>query len=532
MKPEGLQDAIDFARSTGDSAHAIIVVKEAERGNSKVHCDSDSDFTPQNGVIIVREANKEIYSKVLHEDTIQNVAISKQGHPITREESLNDLKGTNGTVDDSISVSSHEEGTDLAATSGDYINVNEADSPQDLLNKVDENSSAELAEDESGKNGHEDSDDVLKNDDTNINAQDTDSVLTKDKNDNNEVVYNDSPNTVAEPKVQPTVIVVKENANSRRITESNVCLEGSSNFGSQNIIDQKNDLSKDKLGNQSNLTNNIENIPQPIVITVKEAKDSDRYDLTTDSSTTKVECDTAVPVKEDPVSTQEPATLAPQPNTKEKKKGRWSAFKRKSKSRNSEISDISKDAERSKSTPTHKSKTAETNSENTEVRHSTIKVSTFHRFINYISKKFRIERKAKNQKNLKSMRNVIGITTTGAALVLINEVEESGDNKTTGTQEEPAVNEFELLDCATDSASMSICKETSKMSSSTTDFSNERFKIPSPVFNPLKVVYDSVDDVVEGLFQHMIGQDNFINSSTSKTSIEAARPTPANIDRL
>ena len=73
--------------------------------------------------------------------------------------------------------------------------------------------------------------------------------------------------------------------------------------------------------------------------------------------------------------------------------------------------------------------------------------------------------------------------------------------------------DFELLD------------RISKKSSHTDD----RFKIPSPDFVPLKV-YDSQDDCVEGLFQHMLKKNDELQWVASRTSLIASRNTPANLE--
>ena len=199
--------------------------------------------------------------------------------------------------------------------------------------------------------------------------------------------------------------------------------------------------------------------------------------------------------------------------TEKERKRRWSAFGKKTKSRNSSSNNSEHCSDSKKSVADSKSGISETNSKSgiSEANNKSgiseanvVKVSTFHKFFNYISRKFKKDKRKENEGKRKSMKGVIGIATTGAALILINEVNETSNTPSSPTRESihSSINEFDLLDCA--AAPESTFYQDKTRSKSSGDLSNERFKIPSPEFNPLKVIYDSLDDVVEGMFQNMV----------------------------
>jgi len=266
--------------------------------------------------------------------------------------------------------------------------------------------------------------------------------------------------------------------------------------------------------------NNDNTNAQCTVINVKETPDNAIFE-----PSNKVQSVVSIGKKELQESGKSDSVTPAQPGTtKERKKKKWSAFSRKPKCSTSKTSNQSASAKlvpSSESQATTTTRVTNTH-DNNEDRQGPIKTSTFHRFISYVSKKFKIERKSRNRVDTasadgKSLKTVIGMTTTGHALVLINEVEETKDMKTpsTCTAKGPVEPGFDLLDCGL-----------SKLSQSSGDLSNDRFKIPSPDFEPLKV-YDSVDDCVEGLFQNMLKNNDDVQWVSSQTSLEAARPTPA-----
>merc|ERR1712224_1147904 len=135
---------------------------------------------------------------------------------------------------------------------------------------------------------------------------------------------------------------------------------------------------------------------------------------------------------------------------------------------------------------------------------NTVKVSACHRFFSSIARRLRLlpRLKKRDDEVRKSLRGVIGIATTGAALLLINEENDKILNKEKSVistmnednSEGLSINEFDFLDCdvnnKTDVGVNVGCSNHSADASSHTHAQNGE-----------SLAYDPLDDEVEGLFQ-------------------------------
>merc|ERR1712124_233102 len=147
---------------------------------------------------------------------------------------------------------------------------------------------------------------------------------------------------------------------------------------------------------------------------------------------------------------------------------------------------------------------------------NTVKVSACHRFFSSIARRLRLlpRLKKRDDEVRKSLRGVIGIATTGAALLLINEENDKILNKEKSVistmnednSEGLSINEFDFLDCDVNNKT-DVGVNVGCSNRLSADACCGVTSSHTHAQNGESLAYDPLDDEVEGLFQNTLNHD-------------------------